>query len=197
MNRAGPHRKRLRHFNDAGHCHELTFSCYRRLPLLTNDTWRSLLSQSIDRAADRHDYRLFAFVYMPEHVHLLVYRCGDSSGIDELLRAIKRPFSHRVKQMLTANRSRLLDQLTIRQRPGVSTFRFWQEGGGYDRNLAEPRSVLAAIDYLHENPVRRGLCRRAMDWLWSSARFYENDAAHADRDPRLPTIHRLPAEFLQ
>jgi|GEM_PF-4802850 len=30
----------MRHFHEVGHLHELTFSCYRRMPLLTNDTWR-------------------------------------------------------------------------------------------------------------------------------------------------------------
>ena len=37
------HRKRVRHYNEPGHCHELTFSCYRRMPLLTNDDWREKL----------------------------------------------------------------------------------------------------------------------------------------------------------
>jgi hypothetical protein len=68
-----PHRKRVRHYHDPGHCHELTFSCYHRWPLLTNNLWRSLLSEAIDRATRRHDDHLAAFVYMPEHVHLLVF----------------------------------------------------------------------------------------------------------------------------
>ncbi len=60
------HRKRVRHYNEPGHCHELTFSCYRRMPLLTDDDWREKLSRSIDRAMDRHAFALVAFVYMPE-----------------------------------------------------------------------------------------------------------------------------------
>ncbi len=35
------------------------------------------------------------------------------------------------------------------------TFRHWQEGPGYDRNLTKPTTILAAIDYIHLNPVRR------------------------------------------
>ena len=60
------HRKRVRHYNEPGHCHEPTFSCYRRMPLLTNDDWREKLGGSIDRAMDRHAFSLVAFVYMPE-----------------------------------------------------------------------------------------------------------------------------------
>ena len=188
------HRKRVKHFNEPGHVHELTFSCYRRRPLLTNDVWRAMLSESIDRALDRHCYRLVAFVFMPEHVHLLVYPTPAASEVAELLKAIKRPFSLRIKQILVETRSPLLPRLTIRQRPGVTTFRYWQEGPGYDRNLTELATTLAAIDYLHLNPVRRGLVQRARDWRWSSAAWYESPAS--PRDQSLPTVDGLPAPWL-
>jgi putative transposase len=32
--------------------------------------------------------------------------------------------------------------------------------------------VSAVIDYLHANPVRKNLVESAVDWQWSSARFY-------------------------
>ena len=44
------HRKRVRYYDEPGHCHELTFSCYRRLPLLTNHVWRAMLGVSVVRA---------------------------------------------------------------------------------------------------------------------------------------------------
>ena len=72
-------------------------------------------------------------------------------------------------------------------------FRFWQEGPGYDRNLNTCRAVEAAIDYIHLNPVRRGLCHRARDWRWSSARFYESGGTAID--PALPEITFLPADY--
>jgi putative transposase len=165
MKRRPEHRKRVRHYHDPGHIHELTFSCYHRWPLLTNDTWRGLLAESIDRATERHRYRLTAFVFMPEHIHLMVYPLAEAGTIDVLLKAIKRPFSYRVKQLLIQSQSRLLERLTIRQRPGVMTFRYWQQGPGYDRNLTKPSTALAAIDYLHHNhnPVRRGFVAKAVD----------------------------------
>ncbi|MEX2188603.1 MAG: transposase [Pirellulales bacterium] len=190
-----PHRKRVRHIHDAGHCRELTFSCYRRMPLLTNDVWRAMLSESIRRACLNHGYSLVAFVYMPEHVHLIAFPGTNSPGVDGLLRAIKRPYSYRIKQLLVAANSPLLDRLTIRQRPGVTTFRFWQEGPGYDRNLTTPRTIQAAIDYVHENPVRRSLCQRATDWRWSSARLFLEPTPEVD--DALPPIHKLPVHFLE
>ena len=188
-----PHRKRVRHYNDPGDLHELTFSCYKRMPLLTNDLWREMLGLAIDRALIGHGYQLAAFVYMPEHVHLIVYPLAEADGIDKLLKAIKRPYSYRIKKLLIAEHSPLLARLTIRQRPGVETFRYWQEGPGYDRNLTNTKTVLAAVDYVHLNPVRRGLCRSATEWRWSSARHYVEDALPVD--PSLPSIHGLPREL--
>jgi putative transposase len=162
--------------------------------MLTNDHWRCLLSEAIGRAITRHDYRLTAFVFMPEHVHLLVYPGPNASPIDGLLRAIKRPFSYRIKCLLQASGRHLLRRLTIRQRPGIEMFRYWQEGPGYDRNLDQVGTVLVAIDYIHRNPVRRGLAERTIDWQWSSARWYES-LPYDDRI-QLPRLEMLPAEFL-
>ncbi|MGO8747835.1 MAG: hypothetical protein ACLQNE_17820 [Thermoguttaceae bacterium] len=45
----------------------------------------------------------------------------------------------------------LLERLTIRQRPGVKTFRSWQEGLGYDRNLVK-RSTIFAYHRMRDSP---------------------------------------------
>ncbi len=189
------HRKTVKHFEEPGHCRELTFSCYRRLPLLTDERRLEQLSRAIDNALHNHHWKLTAFVFMPEHVHLLVFPNGNASPVSDLLFAIKRPFSYRVKQDLIATADPLLSELTIQQRPGVTTFRFWQEGAGYDRNLWSPDAMNASFDYLHTNPVKRKLCDLAGDWLWSSARWYETDGTLVD--PRLPTLTRLPGNFFQ
>ena len=163
------------------------------MPLLTNDSWRRMLSESIDRAMAGHGFRMVAFVYMPEHVHILTFPAGREAHIDRLLKAIKRPFSFRIEQQLIETGSSLLDRLTVRERPGKNVFRFWQEGGGYDRNLVSADTVEAAINYIHTNPAGRGLCERAADWKWSSCRHYQQDRRPHDQD--LPAIHGLPAEF--
>jgi putative transposase len=152
-----------------------------------------MLAESIEHALKRHNDRLTAFVFMPEHVHLIVYPMPTASPVPNLLNAIKRPFALRIKKVLAQSNSALLRKLMIHQRPGVTAFRFWQEGPGYDRNLTAVATTLAAIDYVHLNPVRRGLVKRADDWWWSSARWYSNP--QGTKDGTLPTIHALPAEW--
>lgn len=187
------HRKTIKHFDEPDHVRELTFSCYRRWPLLTKDEWREMLSRAIERAITGHNWELAAFVYMPEHVHLLVFPQAAASKIEDLLRAIKRPYSFRIKQLMNQSGDPLLKRLTIRQRPGVQTFRYWQEGPGYDRNIKTAAAALNSIDYLHNNPVRRGLCDRAIDWKWSSARWCISDGQVVD--PTLPRLTPIPSTF--
>ncbi len=188
-------RKQVHHFHEPGDLHELTFSCYHHLPLLTNDHWRQLFCRAIDRAIERHSYRLVAFVLVPEHVHLLVLPTTEPVQIDKLLSNIKQPHSARIKRLLEGNKSPLLERLTVQERPGTTSFRYWQEGPGYDRNLNNENSVQAAIDYIHNNPIRRGLVTSAITWKWSSARWYASNGQTVDVD--LPTIHGLPPDSFQ
>lgn len=185
-------RKKLRRYHEPGHLHELTFSCFRRLPLLDSDDRRRRLSRCIDSAGEETNVRLLAFVFMPEHVHLLVQPDDSNPRLDLYLTRIKQPFSEQMHAELasSAGNAELIERLTVQERPGKKTFRFWMPGGGYDRNLFTPEAIAASLDYLHSNPVKRGLCERAIDWKWSSARFY-SEAPFAP-DPDLPRLTSLP-----
>ena len=185
--------KRIKHFHEPGDLHELTFSCFRRMPLLTNDPWRYMLARSIDAAMIECQFQLVAFVFMPEHVHLLVNPLQPKPDLAAFLTAIKRPYSSQIRQLLEAGSAPLLKTLTVRERPGKEVFRYWQEGPGFDRNLYMRKAILAAIDYLHNNPVKRQLVQQAVDWKWSSARCHL--FPDAPRDCNLPMIHGLPADF--
>ncbi len=187
------YRKRIKHFHQPGDFHELTFSCYRRMPLLTNDDWQTEFSRCIDAANEKCRFELVAFVFMPEHVHLLTLPLDVEPDIGFYLASIKQPFSKFVKLRLTESQAPLLSKLTIRERPGKYCFRFWQEGAGFDRNLFKPDAIQAAIDYIHKNPVERQLCQPAVDWKWSSARYYLLDPP-CQQFVDLPNIHGLRPE---
>jgi putative transposase len=48
-------------------------------------------------------------------------------------------------------------------------FRFWQHGGGFDRNLWNAKAIHDAINYIEANPVRRGLASAPENYRWSSS----------------------------
>ena len=116
MDDRSPYRKTVRHFEDEFSVHELPFSCDRRRSLLTRDRWLTMFSEPVTNATSRHQFDLIAFVWMPEHVQLLVRPRNQQSSIDARSKVIKRPFSFRNKRIIEASDSRLLQQLTVRQR---------------------------------------------------------------------------------
>jgi len=62
----------LKRFQESRQLHFVTFSCYRRRPLLRSPSRRELVERALEDT--RRSYRLFVtgYVILPEHVHLLV-----------------------------------------------------------------------------------------------------------------------------
>ncbi|OHB61113.1 MAG: hypothetical protein A2167_08085 [Planctomycetes bacterium RBG_13_46_10] len=71
-------KKKCKRYNISGHAHELTFSCYRNQKFLLSDRTCQWLIESIEKAKVKHNFSLWAFVFMPDHVHLLIKPTGGS-----------------------------------------------------------------------------------------------------------------------
>ena len=164
-------RKTIRHFNDPGHAHFLTFSCYRRFPLLSSDRTRRWLIEATDTARKKHNFAVLAYVVMPEHAHLIILPLVQDYDVALVLKAIKQPVSKRAKRFLEDQDSTWLQRLTV-VRGSRTVFRFWQTGPGYDRNIKNEDELWEKIRYIHDNPVKRGLVSTSEAWEWSSARWW-------------------------
>jgi putative transposase len=162
--------KTCKRFNEPGHAHALTFTCFHRQPFLSKDRTCQWLADAINRASERHRFDVGAYVFMPEHVHLLLCPLEHQYSISRILEAIKLPVTRRAVAFVKKESPAFLSRMLDRQPNGSSAHRFWQRGGGFDRNIIEPKTAWAEIDYLHANPVRRALCSRPEEWKWSSAR---------------------------
>ena len=166
-------RKRRRHtFNAPGDAHELTFSCYHRFKFLNAERTCLWLAEAINEARSEFDFALWAFVFMPEHVHLIAYPRRSSHSVEGIRRAIKEPVGRKAIRHVIDNAPEWLPRITRTRGKRIERL-FWQSGGGFDRNITQPKTLLGMIDYIHLNPVRRGLVTRASDWRWSSARWFE------------------------
>jgi putative transposase len=163
--------KRRRRYHQPGQPRELTFSCYRRFRFLDRERTRQWFRDALEAARTEYGFQLWAYVLMPEHVHLLVYPEGNVQEMSNFLRDVKEPVARQALAHLRAFAPQWLARLRVREGTRMR-HRFWQPGGGYDRNIANACALRATIDYLHSNPVRRGLVRKAEEWQWSSARWY-------------------------
>ena len=115
---------------------------------------------------------LWAYVIMPEHVHVLLYPQYPDYAMRRILAGLKRSVSVAARRHLQdSGDKQWLDRLAV-EYPGRRVFRFWQPGGGFDHNIFREKTVPTVMDYIHNNPVRRGLAATPTDWEWSSARFW-------------------------
>ncbi|MBI2823455.1 MAG: transposase [Planctomycetia bacterium] len=179
----------MRHYDEAGHAHFLTFSCYARLPLLSRDRTRHWFLRSLASAREKHSFDLWAWVIMPEHAHLLIWPRERGYRVAAILADIKRPVAQRAIAWLRERHSPFLERLTVRQ-GNRTRARFWQAGPGQDRNVYEPEAALTIVEYIHHNPVRRGLVRNVVDWQWSSAADWAGVArCHLQVDRTLPMLN--------
>jgi len=111
----GP-RKKVRHFDLPGDAHYLTCSCYRGMPLLSKDRTRLWFLEELAKARDKHQFDLWAWVIMPEHVHLLMYPRAGEYKIEKILASIKKPVSYKAIQFVKEHAPDFLEKLTGSQR---------------------------------------------------------------------------------
>ena len=163
-----PFRKRMKRFEGLGHARYLTFSCYQRLPLLNNDRIKQVFVDRLHAVRLERPFQLWAWVIMPEHVHLLIFPRLPEHPVDTILHSLKRPVAEKVLGRWKQINAEILNRVADRN----GRLHFWQTGGGYDRNIASEDELWEKVTYIHENPVRRGLVDRAIDWPWSGARWY-------------------------
>lgn len=165
--------KTRRRYNDPGHAHALNFCCFKRQKFLSRERTCVWLADAINLAREKHQFDLWAYVFMPEHAHLLICPRLPAYNISKILATIKQSVSRRAVTYLKNTHPERLVCMLDEQPNGKRHYRFWQRGGGFDRNIYQVTALLAEIDYLHANPVRRNLCAKPSDWKWSSAADHE------------------------
>lgn len=139
----------LKRFQKAESLHFITFSCFHRLPFLGAPGPKDVFEALLEETRLRHGARIYAYVLMPEHVHLL----------------INEPPSILLSQFLKS-----LKQMTSRKLKGERE-RFWQERY-FDGNVHGKAARSQVIRYIHRNPVKRALVASPEEYRWSSFNHY-------------------------
>jgi putative transposase len=166
------HRKRCRRYDIEGQAHCLTFSCFHRQAFLSRPRCCEWLAEALKTGRAKGLYDLWGYVFMPEHVHLVLLP-HPGIHISRILTTIKVPVARQAISWIRTHAVGFLGRLEDRQPNGQCQCRFWQRGGGYDRNLRTIGDVREKIHYIHANPVRRGLVTMPEEWRWSSYRSWQ------------------------
>ena len=162
-------------YNTPGHAHTLTFSCYKNRTFLKSKIVCGILADSINAARIYYKFDVWAYVFMPNHVHLLIFPFEEEYSISDVLKSIKQSSSQAVIAHLKENNPKAIKYLeTGLKKPKL---KFWQDGGGYDRNFWSREKLIVQVNYIHENPLRKELVENPEDWYWSSAAYWTKGIA--------------------
>jgi putative transposase len=85
----------LKRFHESGQTHFVTFGCYRRRPSFTEASVKCAFEAALERVRRSFGLRVYGYVVMPEHVHLLI---GEPSRatLAEALKSLKQGLSRRL-----------------------------------------------------------------------------------------------------
>jgi putative transposase len=142
----------LHRYFHTGDLHFITFSCYRRQPLLVAASARECFENELERVRRWYSFGVIGYVVMPEHVHLLISE-PDRKNVAVVIQILKQVVSRR-----------------------MGAGRFWQVRY-YDFLVRTPHKRVEKLRYMHRNPVKRGLVAKAEDWQWSSFIHYSTGVA--------------------
>ena len=187
----------LRRFHQSRQSHFLTFSCYRREPRFCSAAMYDLFVRTLEDTRVRFSLRVYGYVVMPEHVHLL-WSEPDRSTLADAMHFLKLSFSKRVRRVMAP---------LVRARSRCAKLGngdpFWQKRY-YDRNVRDAEEFRRHLRYIHRNPVKRGLVSDPADWPWSSFRHYalrqtgvvEIESEWTARDREAKALAASPPAFL-
>lgn len=161
-------RRTFKFRNNPGEAHYLTFSCYQKRHFLSRDRTRQYVIDALEKAREQYGFHLWAFVIMSNHVHLLVYPPGDEDDMGKIETSIKLSVSRRAMRYLRQENPEGLKHLATGE--AGTPYRFWMAAEGYDQNVVSLAAAGKIAAYIHNNPVRAGLCAEPAEWVWSSAR---------------------------
>jgi putative transposase len=106
----------------------------------------------------KYEFQVVGYVVMPEHIHLLIGE-PDEKSVAVTMQVLKQRVSRR---SLARGRSRF---------PEGTVPPFWYPRS-YDFNVFSEKKIAEKLDYIHWNPVKRGLVASPEQWRWSSYRYY-------------------------
>jgi len=126
----------------------ITASAYMHQNLFQRTETADLLLATLFRYRDTGEFALHEFVIMPNHIHLLL--SIEEVHIGRAMQMVKGGFSHALGKA------------------GLKLKAVWQPSY-YEHRVRDESEYARTRNYIHQNPVRRGLAEVAADYRYSSA----------------------------
>jgi len=157
--------------------HFVTLTVLHWIPVFTRPATVDIILDSL-RFLMAEGLKVHAYVILENHLHLVV----QSEQLDNDLARLK---SYTARQLITYLNQHhvktILEQLAFykKEHKDDRAYQFWQEGV-HPEMIQGEAMMQQKIDYIHQNPVKRGYVDHAKHWRYSSARDYGGEVGLID-----------------
>lgn len=178
-----------RRYFHPGQLQFITSSIYRRAPVFANDCLRREFVEVLDELRSEMHFLLIGWALMPEHFHLLI-KPEPADATSLILQRLKDRTARRILRTLrqhpeSAWCGKMLSRFHLPSNVhDESHYRVWQRRF-YPFNVYSERKRLEKLNYMHNNPIQRGLADSPEQWPWSSWRFYHRGGTSVQKMDRL------------
>jgi len=166
-------------FKNSEAAYFVSFATVNWVDLFTREIYFGVLADAITYCRKHKGIELYAYVFMPNHVHLLFRSTlNDPSGF---MRDFKGFTSRKLIETIKGNQRESRKEYLLKmfeeagsKNSNVKRYQLWQQNN-------QPIEVFSTwvveqkVNYIHNNPVEQGLVTNAIDWKYSSARNYAGD----------------------
>jgi putative transposase len=162
-------------YPDGNYLYFITSTVVEWIPLFLSYPYCQILLDSFTFCRQSKGLRLHAYVIMPTHLHAII-SCDQPDRLTGIVRDMKRHTSRRISRKLVEDRSRVLLRPLFEMAPmgkGNTEYKVWQDGY-HPIAIYTQKFFRQKLEYLHDNPVRKGFVRRSEEWQYSSADEYIN-----------------------
>jgi REP element-mobilizing transposase RayT len=142
------------------------------LPLLGREEIRCLVCDDITAACETCGASVAAYVIMPDHMHLLV-GLPQKDTLHKFCKLWRGRSGRHIPRLLEKQNDIESLQVLAKHANGGCRYAAWKEQVRALAVWTRPK-LYTMVNYIHANPVRRGLVQLPGDWDHSSYRFYES-----------------------
>lgn len=183
-------------FHNTSGLYFVSFATVYWIDIFTRENYVTILAKSIEYCRAKKGMELYAYCFMPSHVHF-VFRSAkdDPSG---LIRDFKGYTSRMIIKAIKDNAQESRKEWLLwmfkkagKQNATVRKMQFWQQHNK-PIELWSETVIQQKIDYIHNNPVVSGFVTDPADWKYSSARNFQDDHTilEIDSDGYLPGLQK-------
>jgi REP element-mobilizing transposase RayT len=184
MNDAAIHRKS---YMEIGEIFFFTATIHKWYRLLQPDQYKEIIVSSLAHLSNIGKLDVFAFVIMPNHIHL-IWRTNSLNGKETVQGSFLKYTAHEFRKRLLKDSPSQLEHYRVQATN--KDYEFWQRDSLavhlYTRDVTYQK-----LEYLHLNPLAEHwqLVKDPSDYFYSTASFYEKEII------RFPFINDLRLEF--